>query len=87
VVTSYVEGPVATPLRPLGHYIAQHIDELAAEERRSLALLSQYSQQTERVCATSTNPEFAKLKELMRAAQEVPQPIEVDILDILGWGL
>jgi len=87
VVVSYVEGPVATPLRPLGRYIVQHIDELAAEEKRCLTLLGQYSQQAERVCATSTNPEFAKLKELVRAARDVPQLIEVDILDILGWGL
>jgi hypothetical protein len=85
VAAIYVEGDIATPLRPLGRYITQHIDELAAEERKSLTLLGQYSQQAERVCATSTNPEFAKLKELMvslRAAEE--QPVD-DILELLGW--
>ncbi len=95
VVVSYVEGPVTTPLRPLGRYITQHIDDLAAEERGSLTLLGQYSQQAERVCATSTNPEFAKLKELMRVAKEPLPPAEAslnatpevfeDILDVLGW--
>jgi protoheme ferro-lyase len=86
VTASYVEGPVATPLRPLGSYITRHIDELASEERKSLALLGQYSQQADRVCATSTNPEFAKLKELLRAAKEQPPQLGAeDILDILGW--
>jgi len=93
VATSYVEGPVATPLRPLGSYIAQNIDELASEERGSLTLLGQYSQQADRVCATSTNPEFAKLRELLRAAKEQSQFLlssskeegEVCILDVLGW--
>lgn len=100
VAVSYVEGPVATPLRPLGRYIAEHIDELAAEEKESLAMLDQYSQQAERVCATSTNPEFAKLKELLRAAKTLPtktpaQPQseeaanqQIDsVLDVLGWSL
>ncbi len=85
VAAIYVEGDIATPLRPLGRYITQHIDELAAEERKSLTLLGQYSQQADRVCATSTNPEFAKLKEMivsLRVAEEQP---EVDILDLLGW--
>ncbi len=89
VVVSYVEGPVTTPLRPLGRYITQHINELVAEEKESLVLLGQYSQQAERVCATSTNPEFAKLKELMRAAKAQPQlqtqEEEEDILVVLGW--
>lgn len=73
VVISYVEGPVATPLRPLGRYIARYMNELAAEEKESLTLLGQYSQQADRVCATSTNPEFVKLKELKRAAKVQPQ--------------
>lgn len=92
VTVDYVEGDVATPLRPLGRYITQHIDALAAEERESLTLLSQYSQQAERVCATSTNPEFAKLKEMMQAAKITPQLVdalggEEDVLDILGWSV
>jgi hypothetical protein len=93
VVASYVKGPVATPLRPLGDYIARHINELAAEERKSLTLLGQYSQQADRVCATSTNPEFVKLKDLLLAAKKQPPSIlpsskeegEADILDVLGW--
>ncbi len=85
VAVSYVEGPVVTLLRPLGRYIDQNIDKLAASERTSLELLGQYSQQAERICATSTNPEFVKLKELMYAAKAQPQPPHEDILDVLGW--
>lgn len=93
VTIEYVEGVVATPLKPLGRYIAQHIDELAAEERKSLTLLGQYSQQAERVCATSTNPEFAKLKNLLHSAtipsssdekkEEASDTKAADILDEL----
>ncbi len=87
VAVNYVEGDVATPLRPLGCYITRHLDELAAEERKKLTLLDQYSTQAERICATSTNPEFAELKKLMRMAKEQsPQPeVEEDILDLLEW--
>ncbi len=74
VVASFVDGPVATPLKPLGEYITRHIDKLAANERSNPALLRQYSLQADRICATSTNPEFVKLKELLRAAKEQPAP-------------
>ncbi len=93
VTAAFVQGDEPTPLKPLGRYIETHMAALASEERKSLALLRRYSMQAERVCATSTNPEFAKLKELLRAAKaqegktslKPPQPEIEDILDILGW--
>lgn len=75
ITADWVQGDEPTPLKPLGRYIETHMTDLALEERKSLALLRQYSSQAERVCATSTNPEFAKLKELMQAKKyknEIP---------------
>lgn len=74
VVADFVEGEVRTPLRPLGGYIRANINALAAEERKTSGLLAHYSWQADRVCATSTNPEFVKLGELLRAAKEKHAP-------------
>lgn len=86
----FVQGDEPTPLKPLGRYIETHMSVLASEERKSLALLRQYSAQAERVYTTSTNPEFAKLKELLCAAKGridslPPHPEEEDILALVGW--
>ncbi len=70
VTADFVQGDEPTPLKPLGRYIETHIEKLASEERKSLALLRRYSRQAERVCATSTNREFVKLRGLLRAAKE-----------------
>jgi hypothetical protein len=91
VAANFVQGDEPTPLKPLGRYIEAQMAALASEERKSLALLRQYSSQADRVCATSTNPEFAKLKALLRAADNkidraLPsQSEEEDILDLVGW--
>jgi hypothetical protein len=96
VTADFVRGDEPTPLKPLGHYIEAHMAILASAERQSLALLRQYSVQAGRVCETSTNPEFAKLKALMQAAktrsllaskgERADGKEDVgDILDALGW--
>jgi hypothetical protein len=72
VIVLYLATPGAAHLAPVGHYIMQNLEALAAEESQTLGLLKQYARAAAEYYPKTTGPTLAEPRRLLFAIAPPP---------------